>query len=158
MDHSLARTKLQLFVATLFRKHVEGLCRDGEADEEDEDEEDEDEKMMKRCRDEEMNKIKRIFIHSCSDGVKHKETQSPALVCDRATAGSDPVHTGLPPVRGRFASEINVLRLPPQRTPGQGPAREPPNLLDLSRGGHLSQRRGGCCASSSQPFSTCTIH
>ena len=44
------------------------------------------------------------FFHSCSDGVKIEETQSPALVCDRAAAGSDPVHTGLPPVRGRFAS------------------------------------------------------
>ena len=35
-------------------------------------------------------------------------TQSPALVCDRAAAGSDPVQTSLPLVRARFASAFHV--------------------------------------------------
>ena len=61
-----------------------------------------------------------FFNHSCSDGVNNKR-QSPALVCDRAAAGSDPVHTGLPPIRGRSENTFHVLRLPQHRTPGPTP-------------------------------------
>ena len=42
-----------------------------------------------------------FFVHSCSDGVNDIKTQSPALVGDRAAAGSDPMPTGLPPVGSR---------------------------------------------------------
>ena len=58
-----------------------------------------------------------FFLLSCSDGVNSKR-QSPALVCDRAAAGSDPVQTGLPPIRGRSENTFHVLRLPQHRTPG----------------------------------------
>ena len=50
-----------------------------------------------------------------------KETQSPALVCNRAAAGSDPVHTGLPPIRGRSEKTFHVLHLPQHRTLGPMP-------------------------------------
>ena len=59
-----------------------------------------------------------FFIHSCSDGVKMKETQSPTLICDRAAAGADPVHTGLPPIRGRSENTFHVLHPPQHRTLG----------------------------------------
>ena len=65
-------------------------------------------------------------FHSCSDGVKMKETQSPAQVCDRAAAGWDPVHTGLPPIRGRSESTFHVLHLPQHRTPGPMPRTRAP--------------------------------
>ena len=77
------------------------------------------------------------------------KTQSPALVCDRAAAGSDPVHTCLPPISGRSENTFHV-RI-------QRPAREPPNLLHLSRGKQLSKRRGDCTASCSHHFQRCTI-
>ena len=39
-----------------------------------------------------------------------------------------------------------MLRLPQHRAPGPRPAREPPNLVDLSRGSQLSQNRRDCTA------------
>ena len=40
----------------------------------------------------------------------------------------------------------------------QCPAREPPNLHDLSRGKQLSSHRGDCAAINTHHFSSCTIH
>ena len=49
-------------------------------------------------------------------------------VCDRAAAGSGPVHTGLPPIRGRSENTFHVLRLPQLRTPGPTPRTRAPYL------------------------------
>ena len=65
----------------------------------------------------------------------------------------------LPPVRGRAESATRKPLRPQRRIrfscsvfhgielQVQGPAREPPNLLDLSRGSQLSPNRGDCTAS-----------
>ena len=71
---------------------------------------------------------------------------SPAPVCDRVAAGSDPVQTGLSPIRGRSENTFHVLHLPQHRTPGPMPRTRAPNLLDLSRGKQLSSHRGDCAA------------
>ena len=57
---------------------------------------------------------------------QQQKTLSPALVCDRAAAGSDPVQTGLPPIRGRFENTFHVLHLPQHRTPGPMPRTRAP--------------------------------
>ena len=101
---------------------------------------------------------RRFFNHSCSDGVNMTETQNPAPVCDRGAVGSDPVHTGLPPIRGPSENTFHVLHLPQRRTPGPIPSTRAHNLLDLSRGKQLSRSRGDCTVDSSHHFSNCTIH
>ena len=67
-----------------------------------------------------------FFIHSCSDDVNEMRQRSPALVCDRAAAGSDPVQIGLPPIRGRSENAFRVLHLPQHRTPGPMPRTRAP--------------------------------
>ena len=70
-----------------------------------------------------------FFIHPCSYFLlfcQQSKTQSPALVCDRAAAGSDPVHTGLPPIRGLFGKTFHVLPLLQHRTPGLTPRTRAP--------------------------------
>ena len=94
-----------------------------------------------------------FFFHSCSDGVNTKR-QSPAPVCDRAAAGSDPVQTGLPPSEVALRIHFTCCVFLSIELLVQRPAREPPNLLDLNRGKQLSKLRGDCTASCSHHFFT----
>ena len=60
-----------------------------------------------------------FFIHSCSDGVKMKVTQSPALVCDRGGGNGSRAYRLA--IRGRSENACRVLHLPQHRTPGPMP-------------------------------------
>ena len=56
-------------------------------------------------------------------------------------AGSDPVQTGLPLIRGRSENTFHVLHLPQHRTPGPCPAREPPDLQIEDHGEEMHRIR-----------------
>ena len=64
------------------------------------------------------------FIHALMES-KMKGTESSAGR-DRAVAGSDPVLTGLPPVRGHTESATREPLLPQHRTPGPMPRTRAP--------------------------------
>ena len=99
-----------------------------------------------------------FFVRPCSDGVKMKETQSPALVCDRAAAGSDPVQTGLPPIRGRSENTFRVLTYNASATSSTDPEKRvrapsaPGVFLCTKSKKHLDQSGYGVCFSMTMGF------